>query len=828
MSTLSRLVPIGSLLPQRLSRSLSVGLLALLAACGGGGGNGIGGGGGNLSVSFSPSALQLQVIAGDTTGSGAVTFTATATGSSTTPDIYLGADVSGVGVRSPIQWTVLNSSTAVFTVIPDGGLAAGTYTGTITAMACKDLACTAHQPGSPYPISYTVQVIPRFAASVLQVDLVAPEGGSGSSSTVALSLPSGVSTASLDSINYGPGGSGWLQASVQGGQLQLASSAQGLSSGTYSAAVNLSISQPVAQSIQVPVSLTVSRGLLVPATASHVLQTSGTTADLQGQVTVDLAPGVPAANWTATSNAAWLVLDQAGGQPGQALRWHLDAAALSDLGWGAQRTATVHVDAGAALTPQDVTVTVTNQLPRLRGLDTLALKTGQAGEVLVWVDGLAGGVALQDLRIDGGAVTPTALNAIGPGLIGVTLPTMSAGAHTVTLNNLLGISGPTLTLQVLTPVDRPYAATITEGTKANLVWDAVRQVAYVRNVTMGTLMRFDLSGATPVVTARSLAGLSQIGLSRDHTQLYAMTSDGRWLSLNPDTLATVSDRALQLSPLTTALDLPLAITGDNLAWVAQGSAGSLDLNAVSPALQRPNVTGAPSGIPGLAWGAVSPDGRRMLVTQASGISPTPPLVWRDGTAAAQAADGGLHLFPDADPIDFFYRIASDRQGNRWALESMALYDFSLNKLGDLSLPTGWTALRTVLSGDGSRAYVYALGPNAIGTYAEPNPITVWPRIYVFDTTTPPVLTTSYPVVGTIDLTDYPGCLATQGPVVCDPYALNFVLTDDDRTLLAIGDRKLIVAPVPVGTLRATSLGGSRAGGSSRAALKRWSRALQAR
>ena len=811
-------------LPRRLSRGLCAGLLALLTACGGGGGSG---GGDSLSVSFSTSAMQLQVIEGDTTGSGAVTFNATATGSSRTPDIFLGADVSGVGVQSPIQWTVLNSSSAVFTVVPNGGLAAGTYTGTITAKACKDPSCSAHQPGSPHSIRYTVTVIPRFAASVLQVDLVAPEGGSGSSSTVALTLPAGVSTASLDSVSYGPGGRDWLQASVQGGQLQLASSALGLSGGTYSAAVNLSITQPVTQIIQVPVSLTVSQGLLVPASASHGLQASGTAADLQGQVTVDLAPGVPVVGWNATSNAAWLVLDQASGQPGQALRWHLDAAALSDLGWGAQRTATIHVTA-ALLTPQDLSVTVTNQLPRLRGLDTLALKTGQAGQVLIWVDGQAGGVALQDLRIDGGAVTPTALNPIGPGLIGVTLPAMSAGAHTVALNNLVGISGPTLTLQVLTPVDRSYGATVTEGTKAHLVWDAVRQVAFVRNVTMGTLMRFDLSGATPAVTARSLSGLSQIGLSRDHTQLYAMTSDGRWLSLNPDTLATVSDRALQLSPMTAALDLPLAITGDNLAWVSQGRAGSLDLTDAAALPRSPAVAGAPSGTPGFVWGAVSPDGRRMLVTQASGISPAPPLVWRDATGAAQAADGGLHVFPEADPIDFFYRVASDRQGNRWALESMALYDFSLNKLGDLTLPTGWTALRTALSGDGSRAYVYALGPNAIGTYAEPNPITVWPRIYVFDTTTAPVLTTSYPVVGALDLTDYPACLATQGPVACDPYALNFVLTDDDRTLLALGDRKLVVVPVPAGALRATSLGVSRAGGSSRAAMKAWHRGPQAR
>jgi hypothetical protein len=816
-----------SVLCGRWGRALvGAGLLVLLAACGGGGGSGIGGGD-TLSVSVNTSSLQLSVLEGDTSGQGGATLTVTAAGKSATPDIYLDSSVSGVGVRSPLPFNILNATTAEFSAVPDGGLAAGTYSGTIALKACKDSACVAQQPGSPMIVSYTVTVIPRFSASALQVDLVADEGGSSASTAVSLNLPAGVSTVTLGATNYDFGGSGWLNASLTGNTLNLSANAAGLASGTYTAAVNLSIAQPVAQSLTVPVSLSVSSGLLVPASAAHALLGISAT-ELQGQVTVDLAAGTPSVGWSATrdATATWLVLDQASGSPGQALSWHLDTASLSGLGWGAQRTATVHVTAGS-LSPKDLTVTVTNQLPRLRGLDTLALKAGQAGPVLVWVDGSSSGVALTDLRIDGGVVTPVSLTPVGPGLLSLTLPALSAGAHTVELINALQVSGPTLTLQVLTPVDRSSAVVPTQGTKGTLVWDAVRQVAFVRNTSMGSLMRFDLSGATPAVAARNLSGLSQIGLSRDHTQLYAMTSDGRWLNLSPDTLATVSDRALQLFPLQAALDIPLAITGDNLAWVSQGSASSLDLTDAAALPQSPTVAGALSGTPGFVWSAVSPDGRRMLVTQASGITPTPPLLWRDATGAVQAADGGLHLFPEAEPIDFFYRIASDRQGNRWALESMALYDFSLNKLGDLSLPAGWTPLRTAISGDGSRTYVYALDNSAIGTYAEPSPIAVWPRIFVFDTTTAPVTTTSYPVLGFIDLTDYPACRATQGPVVCEPYALNFVLTDDDRTLLAIGDRNLIVVPVPVGNLRATGLG-VKAGGAFRGALKRWSRGAASR
>lgn len=101
-----------------------------------------------------------------------------------------------------------------------------------------------------------------------------------------------------------------------------------------------------------------------------------------------------------------------------------------------------------------------------------------------------------------------------------------------------------------------------------------------------------------------------------------------------------------------------------------------------------------------------------------------------------------------------------------------------------------------MSRDGTRAYVYALHANAIGTYSEPDPVVHLPRVYVFDTSSRLTTTVDYPILGFIELADYPSCRATQGPTACEPYVFTLHLSADDRTLMVVGDRRLVVAPVP--------------------------------
>jgi hypothetical protein len=135
-------------------------------------------------------------------------------------------------------------------------------------------------------------------------------------------------------------------------------------------------------------------------------------------------------------------------------------------------------------------------------------------------------------------------------------------------------------------------------------------------------------------------------------------------------------------------------------------------------------------------------------------------------------------------------------GARWLLEGHAVYDFDLGIEGRITPPTDWFGVQSAMSRDGTRAYVYTLHYNAIGTYSEPSPIVHLPRIYVFDTSTPLTTTVDYPVLGYIELADYPACRVTQGPTSCEPYLFSLHLSSDDRTLMVVGDRRLVVAPVP--------------------------------
>jgi hypothetical protein len=235
-------------------------------------------------------------------------------------------------------------------------------------------------------------------------------------------------------------------------------------------------------------------------------------------------------------------------------------------------------------------------------------------------------------------------------------------------------------------------------------------------------------------------------------------------------------------------ELPLLITGDNRLWIAGGSGNPmiLDLDrGNAQALVAPGV-----GFRDGPWGAVSGDGRRMMMVPASNSSGN-PMLWLD------AADGQVQRYASGTQPQFFYRMCTDRKGTRWMHEGYAGVGFDLTTLGLIKTETSWLGVRCVASRDGSRVYVYALHENAIGTYSEPTPIVHKPRIYVLDTSQPMVTQTHFPVLGFFELDHYPTCRVTQGPTTCEPYGAKIALSNDDRTLFAVGDRNFIVAPVPL-------------------------------
>jgi hypothetical protein len=756
-------------------------LALLLTGCGGGGG---GGGDRTFSVSFNTSSISISVLEGGPTQSSS-TAVIQASGSGPRPDgLFIGATRTGQGVQLPIQVAINEAAmSATITVLPDNTLPGGTYTGTLTLLACKDASCSAHYRGSPHNVSYTVTIEPRLAAVPSAVSLNGVETTIGSPVPVQIRAPSGATVTS--SITYSQG-QGWLSATVQGSTLTLTPNASGLAAGTYQAEVQLRTTTP-AQLAQVPVTLTLASALQTPASFTTVLDVQTQPNALQGSFTVGVASGATVNSWSASSDAAWLVVDSTSGAPNGTLTWHLDPAELSSLTNLADHTARITVS-GTGVTPVVTRITAIKQLPEITNVERLALLANEAGPVAVYGVGFN---ALQNpasaLRVTG--ATPSAVSVLSDRLMTVTFPALASGAYAMTLTNQLGIGTRSKPLTVLDPVTRSYQTIATQGRKRVLLWDAITQSAFVINEDAETLLRFDLSGGSVALSTRSIPGIQGIGLPLDRSVLHVLDRNGDLQDLNTTNLTTVRTRAMGRPPAQMFLELPLPITGDNMLWVESGpgSFGYDLLNSVPKSIVDPN---SPYTYPHTTKAAVSPNGQRMLMNQPSN-STFPPLLYWD------AADPQIRSFPDTGIFDIgFYDARSDRQGQIWAFDHNDVRGFDIGLLAKSDAPADWTGWRRVISHDGTRMYAYSLHANAIGHSSEPNPIVHYPRVYVFDISTPPTQAVSYPIIGSFDLSDYVACRFDSPQGVCWAIDLSLAITDDDRTLIAVGDRRFIAVPIP--------------------------------
>ena len=765
-----------------------------LAACGGGGG-----GGSDASVTFDTTSLSLSVQAGSFVGTGAVPIGARATGLGSNDNVYVGAEIIGTGVVSPLNVTIDAASlTAIITVVPDPGLAPGTYTSRLRLLACLDPQCNRHLNGSPHEVAVTTTVTPRFSASATALSFAVAESVAPAAQGFDLVFPAGGGTLSL-AVAYEGTDTGWLTATADGTRVTVQPAA-GLRAGTYRARLDLGYGNPT-QTLQIPVQVDISSGLVVAGRLDVAVRSDSPASVSSGSLAVRLAPGVSAAGWTARSTVPWLVLDTTGGQGDGQIAWRLDPTAFAALANTAVHTGGIVVEAGSAVTAQNVVVSLDKSLAEFSSIDRLAVLAGEPGEVLLYGRQLD---QLPDplLRLVAPGIAPISAVRQGSGQISLQVPALSAGRYTLSLSTASGLPTRSVTLEVLAARDLGAQAIDTQGRKATVVWDAAGQAVYVHNTDLGSVMRFQLGGtvASPTgsVTARSIAGLRNIGLAPDGASLLALTGPGELLDLSLADLSTLRTRTLP-APVYPALDgLPIAITGDQSLWYSAGDfGGTLAVYDLEASAAR-NVTLPPDAFfYNGPWAGVSPNRQRMLMTQTASISPAPPMLRWDAVDNALVSQGaGL-------PVNFYTRFATDRRGTRWLLDGLAVYDFHLGTLGRIQPPAGWYGIVSAMSRDGSRAYLVTRDAGTTAT-----------RVYVFDTGTDLVTTTEYPVLGSFDLAQNAACDSQAYDSGCNAFAMNVVLTDDDRTLITVGDRRLVVTPIPL-ALR----GGPLAGSGPRAPLR---------
>ena len=776
---------------RRIALSAAFGLFAFLGACGGGGGGGAGSDAPEMQVSFDTSSLSLETTEGFEDASGSKVIKASASGVPDNQSVYVGAIVEGQGIRSPVEVNVDPASrTATVLVRADPALAAGTHAGQLRLLACKDPACQVHLGGSPHVVKFTTTIKARLKASDTSLALAAPE--LGVSEPKLLTVTKSADMAVVPSVLYPPGQpAGWLSVVPDPSGFRLQAESGPARLGTYQATLALSVAD-ARQNIQVPVTLNVSAGLLLPANLDLRLTSVSAASQRQGEVAVQPAPRVTVAAWAASSSVPWLVVDTPSGAPGSPVRWHIAPELFADLANKQVHEGALTIE-GAGLSAHTIAVRLNKDAAEITAVDRLAVLAGEAGEVLLFgenFDQLAD--PLQSLSIAG--ATPTSGQLLSPRVISVQVPGLSAGDHAVTLGTASGLPTRSRKLQVLEPQTRGYQAVTTEGTKAASVWDAASQTLFVVNRTLGSLMGFRLGGTvaapTTNIITRSLPNLRNIALGRDGS-LLALVAPDTLLTLSTQDLSTLRTRQTGAAAAPVMESLPLAVTGEDKLWYASGS-GFNDLasyDLVSDKLETVRGSDGFSFFSG-PWAGVSANGQRMLMPQSASLSPAPAMLRRD------ALDGVLSPFPSSAPLDFFFRYSSDRRGKRWLLEGQEVRDFDLGVEGRTTLPTDWFGVQSAMSRDGTRAYVYALHSNAIGTFREPDPIVHLPRVYVFDTSSPLTTSVDYPILGFVELADYSSCRATQGPTACEPFVFTLHLSSDDRTLMVVGDRRLVVAPVP--------------------------------
>jgi hypothetical protein len=772
-------------------RAAAVALCVLgLGSCGGGGDGGAGAGGGESAfhISFSTSSLKFDYLEG--TAPPLQTVIATAEGAPPSDTLFVGARVEGEGITQPIDIEIdYETGTATAYVRPLINLPAGTYSGKLRLLACADELCTRHWAGSPHRVSYSIVVRPRLAVSPAAISLTAAETQTGAAQSVTVTLPNDVSAATTV-VTYTSGAPGWLQVQNDGTSLTLTPSATNLVPGTYAASVALEVPDS-SQNISLPVSLSVSNGLLTPAT---VVMTYNSDSSSTGSFVVSAAPGVAATNWTASSDSPWLVLDTASGAMGDSLQWKLDPARFSALQNKASHTATITVSA-PGLTSQVTTFTVTKDVVEIEHIDMLALKAGASGDVLLYGSGFSSLSAFAGrVQVSGGLV-PTEVTVLSDGMARLSLASVPAGAYSIWLSTAGGIATHANTLQVLAP--QTFAAqtlSVSQGNKTPLVWDPVQQVAYSIDQAANAVQRLAWNGSGFAVTSRGLGEqLMSLGLDRDRMTLVVTTRTSKVVRLDPETLETVSSATVygprEMSLHESSMFLPLAISGDNRLWLSDGagysysSHFSYDLDTKIRQVHRPDDSFFGGPVAASSW-----DGRKTFVSAGFGLSSPSLGSWidmLDGVAKPTA------LLPHAIRM-----VRTNRTGTHWYIgEDSRVWTPAYGGRILTALPNGWTRMDyggTVLSADGQRAYTMSYTTGAFvsaGTELQPGKF----RIYVSDTSSTASGATTAPIVGYIDVAESPSCRVYSE---CQVTYFSMTLSEDGQTLFLIGNRNFIVVPVP--------------------------------
>ncbi len=417
------------------------------------------------------------------------------------------------------------TGTAVSLSVNPAGLAAGSYSGSVTITAAGAF-------NSPQTVDVTLNVSqqPNLVLSPATLVFSSLAGGSApatqaiavSSSGPALSYTASTSAA-------------WLTVSpasgTTAGTLNVGVNPSGLAAGTYTGTVNVTSPAAANSPQKVNVTYTVTAGApslsLSPATLSFAYQSGGF---LPASKSVAVSSNGAALNYSVTTSAAWLSATPASGTTPGSLSVSVSPSSLA----AGTYTGTVTVTAASAgNSPQQVsvTLTVTPAVPNLRlspGAFTFSYKSG----------GIAPGSQALTVSSTGSALSYT-VSSIGSWLL--VSPTSGTTTGTVNLSvNPAGLGVGSYSGSVTVTSSGAGNSPQTVGVTLNITAAAPVLQASARTLTM-----------QPASAAQASAPLSRSLVVTSTAEPVAFTAEalgGPWLSVSPSGGTTGSDVTVTAAP----------------------------------------------------------------------------------------------------------------------------------------------------------------------------------------------------------------------------------------------------------------------------------------
>ncbi len=533
------------------------------------------------------------------TASGGATIPITATASTTSGGNWL--SVSSSGANSPATLTVS---------VNPAGLAAGTYSGTVTVTSAQ-----ASNSPQKVTVTFTVNAAPVLQTSVNSLTFAFQTGGSNPSPQ-SIGITSSGSALNYTAAASTTSGGAWLSVSpgsgTTPGTVSVSVNATGLAANTYTGTITISSSGASNTPVLVPVTLTVSSLpalTTAPSSLTFNYTLGGSVPPMQPVAIGSTGTPLPVSASTATT---WLSVALVGNTTPATMNVTLNPTGLAAGTYNGTITLT---SAGASNSPLSypVTLNVTSQ-PTLQVNPTSLTFSGQAGGV---------NPSAQALTINGvsGTLNFTATPAttsggswlsVAPGS-GTTNASVNVSVNTAGL--AAGTYNGTITIAATGASNTPVIVPVTLTLSASALTAAPTSLTF----------SYQVGGTTPA--AQSLAlGSTGVGLS------FTAASGASWLIVAPGSGATPATLSISVNPSGLA---PNTYSSSVTITSTGASNSPLVVPVTFTVVSQPSLKALPSTLT-FSYGGTLPAAQSFALSTSDGSTPA-------FSASASTTSGGNWL-----------------------------------------------------------------------------------------------------------------------------------------------------------------------------------------